>query len=233
MIRAVVFDLDHTLFDRYATLRKIAPAFCRDFGGRLCPGLSEEEVAEKIVYADRHYMHFEWERLFQGLSELGLFQDPPTWEEYRDYIRGQFMKVAVPFAFVPPTLDTLRRMGCRLGLITNGGEKLQRRKLEMLGLENCFDQVLITGAFGVDKPALEPFYAMAEWLAMRPEELMYVGDNPINDIAPSRKAGYTPVWVRTTGIWVTPEIEKPALQVDTVAELPALLEKNYGLHMRV
>ena len=52
---------------------------------------------------------------------------------------------------------------------------------------------------------------------------MYVGDNPLNDVQASREAGFIPVWVRTTGTWVYPDIEKPECQIDHIRELPALL----------
>jgi len=228
MIRGVAFDLDHTLFDRYATLRAVAPDFYRDFRARLAPGITEADVSRLIQWADRAFIHFEWEILFGELLKTGLFADPPTWEEYRDYLRGKFAEIAVPFPFARPTLAALRADGYKLGLITNGGEALQRAKLRMLQMENDFDAVLITGAFGTDKPDPAPFAAMAAQLALPPAELLYVGDNPFNDVEGARRAGYTPVWIRTTGSWVAPELPQPALQADTVAELPAMLRALNG-----
>ena len=54
---------------------------------------------------------------------------------------------------------------------------------------------------------------------------MYVGDHPLNDVEGSRRVGYTPVWVKTTGTWFFDDIEKAPYEVDTVAELPELLAK--------
>ena len=44
MIKAVIFDLDHTLFDRHGTLRAIVPALRRAF--QTTPALSDDEIAE-------------------------------------------------------------------------------------------------------------------------------------------------------------------------------------------
>ena len=55
--------------------------------------------------------------------------------------------------------------------------------------------------------------------------MAYVGDNPLNDIEASRKAGCVPIFVNTTKTWVLPEIEKPKYTVETVEEIPDLIEK--------
>ena len=43
MIKAVIFDLDHTVFDRHATLTAIVPALRSAF--QVDPALSDEEIA--------------------------------------------------------------------------------------------------------------------------------------------------------------------------------------------
>jgi putative hydrolase of the HAD superfamily len=64
---------------------------------------------------------------------------------------------------------------------------------------------------------------MSQRLGIPAEELMYVGDHPINDIDGSRNAGYTPVWVKTTGYWCFEEIPRAEYEVETVAEIPDLV----------
>ena len=60
-------------------------------------------------------------------------------------------------------------------------------------------------------------------LGVKPNECVYVGDNPINDVDASRKAGYVPIHVETTENWVIPEIERPKYSVKTVEEIEALM----------
>lgn len=221
MIRGVVFDLDHTLFDRYATLTRIAPYFCSYFDVQ--DGVTAQTLAPLWCEADRQFVHLGWQAIHQYLIDQGVFCTAPTYEVYNKFLLGMFRRIAVPFDCTVSLLDSLHAQGYKLGLITNGSSETQRSKLRILGIEDKFDYVLITGEFGVHKPNPEPFLAMAEKLSAKPSALLYVGDNPENDVDASRKAGYTPVWVRTTGTWVYPDIEKPALQIDHVRELPALL----------
>ena len=219
MIKAAVFDLDHTLFDRYATLKQIV--FTTE--PELLPFRTDtprEEVAEKWIYADKNFIHLGWDRVRQFFNENNMLRDEARDKDiFREYAMPCFKKVAVPYEFTLPTLNKLKQMGLKLGLITNGPSDLQRAKLKLLGLENIFDEVIISGEAGYHKPDIEIFNIAAARLGLAPGEMFYIGDNPLNDVETSRRAGYVPVWVRTTGTWVMPEIEKPVLQVDTVQEL--------------
>ena len=49
MIKAIVFDLDHTLFDRYATIRESFTAFYEYYRDRISQDLSYEDFVEKII----------------------------------------------------------------------------------------------------------------------------------------------------------------------------------------
>lgn len=221
-IKGIVFDLDHTLFDRYATLTAIAPAFCQRFD--MASGMTPERFAPIWCDADKAYVHLGWGRLLEEMTKQGVFRTPPTLDEYSAFVLSEFRRVSVPFDDTQSLLHTLREQGYKLGLITNGSGETQRAKLRNLGLENSFDQVVITGEFGAHKPSPEPFLAAARWLGAKPASLLYVGDNPLNDVEASRNAGYIPVWVRTTGTWAYPDIEQPELQIDHIRQLPALLE---------
>ncbi|MCR5485796.1 MAG: HAD family hydrolase [Clostridiales bacterium] len=221
-VKGVVFDLDHTLFDRYATLAEIMKDFVVHFD--VSEGMTAEKAAELITYADKHFVHFGWDRILAYLTEKGMFKTAPSLSEYSEYLLDMFTKIAVPYPFTKPTLKMLRENGIKTGLITNGRGEVQRAKLRLLGLDDgCFDEIIISGEFGKRKPSPEPFLAMAERLGFKPEELMYVGDHPIFDVDASRKAGYIPVWVMTTGTWVYPETEKPDIRIENVSALPEII----------
>ena len=229
MIKGVVFDLDHTLYDRYATYDRIIPEVIRQLRGFFSPTLTNEQIAWAIKEYDRRYIHYEWEILIRHMAEDGICIKPADWRDYQNLIRQEMTRVAVPYPFAIPALEELRRDGLKLGLITNGASAIQRPKLRMLGLEDRFDAVIVSGELGVDKPDRAPFDAMADMLKLKSGELLYVGDNPLNDVEGARRAGYVPVWIRTMGFWTMPEICPPELAADTVAEIPALVrERNRG-----
>lgn len=223
MIKAAIFDLDHTLFDRYATLRLVANCFREEL--KIAPGITDDYIAEQLIWADKQYVCLGWAHIHRHLIDCGIFAEEPTYKEYCDFVFGCFRRMAVPFDFTKPMLKELRDMGIKVGLITNGAHELQYRKLAMLDLTNDFDNIIATKDVGVNKPERGPFDIMAWRLGIPQDQMLYIGDNPLNDVEGSRRAGYIPVWVRTTGVWAFPELEKPPLQVDTVAEIPDLIRK--------
>ncbi len=224
MIKGVVFDLDHTLFDRYATFEECAPLWYDRFQKHLAPGLGIEDIIVNMTYADKAYNYYGWGKVLKYLNESGFFRQPMDLEEYEEYIYEGFSKFAVPFTFIDDLFEKLWDMGLKVGLITNGREEVQQAKLQMLGLERKFDEIIICSTPELLKPNTLAFEMMSQKLGIVPNELMYVGDHPKNDVDASRNAGYTPVWVRTSGIWGYEDIEKCKYQVDTVAELPELIK---------
>lgn len=225
MIKAVVFDLDHTLFDRYGTIKKIideVPFPELPFKDTLSRG----EIFEAIKYAEKEFIYLSFGQVIEYFQKNGMLKDDTDIDNYYNkYIKPQYMKTAVPFPFTKPTLACLRQMGIRVSLITNGQPEIQHRKIELLGLQNEFEQILVGGNFGIGKPEPAIFGEMARLMGLTPHEMLYVGDHPKSDIFGARNVGYTPVWVKTIGVWQYPEIEMPELQVETVAELPEIVKK--------
>lgn len=229
MIKAVIFDLDHTLFDRYATLRAIAKPIRELLP--VDPTLSDDEVGDIMINADKTCVYYGWDRIREHIvNETTLFTEKIDGHDYSKAVFKCFEDVAVPFSFTLPMLEELKNEDYILGLITNGLPGLQEKKLQMLGLDGIFDRVLVTGQYGCPKPSLKSFQMMAEWLNLAPHEMMYVGDNPVNDIEPSRTAGYIPVYVNTVGAWPRSDIEECELQVETVAEIPEVVRRYNETH---
>lgn len=226
MIKGAVFDLDHTLFDRYGTIKAIIGDFCSHF--ELGDGITLEKAAELMIAGDKKYNHRGWRETLNYLISEGMFKNPPTFEEYSQTLLNEFRKVSVPYDFTKPMLDELHAMGIKTGLITNGSSATQRGKIENLGLEPYLDEIIVSGEFGVNKPDPAPYLEMAKRLNFKPEELIYVGDNPATDILGARAGGYIPVWVATFGWWTIPEVEETEYKVNDVSEIPDLIRKMNG-----
>ena len=223
MIKAIGFDLDHTLFDRYKTLEIVSKKLRYAF--KVNPKYSDDEIFKIMEYADRYYVHKGWDALQEYIGSTDLFLEKLEYDQYRKFVMGEFMNVAVPYSFTLPILKQLKEKGYKLALITNGRPKLQRSKIKMLQLEEYFDEIYIGGEHKLAKPSIEPFIYVAEKLGVSPNEMAYVGDNPENDIEASRKAGCLPIHINTTKTWVLENIEKPIYSLETVAEIPHLIAK--------
>ena len=220
MIKAVVFDLDHTLFDRHATLRAIVPALRDSFD--VNPDMSDEKIASLWCCADDSLVYHGWERIWSFLIENEVFVSAPEFTAYRDFLIKSFGCTAAAFPETVPMLRTLRERGYKTALITNGYHDLQNKKIDMLGLRECFDEIMVSGDYEADKPDRRIFDIMREKLGLLPEELVYVGDNPVNDIKGAAGAGWKTVWIKSTGYWDM-TVPRADAEVSFVTEIPDII----------
>lgn len=223
MIKAAVFDLDHTLFDRYGTIKKIAPQIISELD--VADGVTAEIFAEELSFADKQFVHKGWKKIHEYLVDKNMFKTVPTYDEYVQCVLKSFKTTTAKYDFTIPVLKEIRNMGIKTALITNGNPELQNFKIMSLGLNDCFDEIIISGETHYEKPDARIFQLMARSLGIKTSEMLYIGDHPLNDVDGSRNAGCIPVWVKTTGTWVFPEIEKPEFQVETVKEIPPLIRQ--------
>lgn len=223
MIKAAVFDLDHTLFDRYETQRLCLQGFCDNFNTK--ENITDKDIIKILEYADMRFTHLGWEYIFDFLVKKDVFKTVPSFDLYCSFLLDKFKYCAVPYNFTKPMLDRLKKDGLSIGLITNGTSEVQRNKLTLLGLNELFDEIIISDEIGFAKPDTKPFEIMADRLKIPPKNMIYAGDSPINDVDPSRKTGYIPVWVMTGKHWVFPEIEVPEFCIKNVSEIPDVIAK--------
>ena len=230
MIKGVVFDLDHTLFDRYGTLRAVLPEMYKRMRDSIPANLSQEDFIEGLIAGEKQHIYHGWDYTADRLVEMGIFNEGTKGADvWRCLFTYCWPLAAVKYPFTEPTLIRLKEMGLKLGIITNGEHDLQWNKLRLLNFDYLFDEIVISGDVGVQKPETKPFEVMSKKLGIEPQNLLYVGDNPLNDVEGSRKAGYIPVWVKTIGNWCFDNIERSEYEVDTVAEIPDLVLKINGV----
>lgn len=189
MIKAVLFDFDETLQDRTAAFEKYMDTFFGDF----FPGLdlNSEEIKEKKndmrVTGNGGYVNrIEW---YRGLLEKWGCVDTLKPEVLASHYDDRFgdHNAVFPDSFV--LLKELKALKIKTGVITNGPSKLQNHKMDESGLRPLCDIVVVSGDLGVHKPQPEIFVYTAEKLGVKPEECVYVGDHPVNDIQGALSAG--------------------------------------------
>jgi HAD superfamily hydrolase (TIGR01509 family) len=136
-----------------------------------------------------------------------------------------------PFPDAIDSLRMLREQGLKLGLVTNAFQpmRLRDREIEEHGLLEFFPDCRISAAdVGYLKPHPEIFTQALDLLEVSADEAIFIGDNPVADIAGAQAAGMRAV-MRVT------EKLKPLLSgliipdaaVNTLEELPAVLDEWY------
>ena len=137
-----------------------------------------------------------------------------------DRVYAAFTDLAnyVAFEDVPPVLETLLDAGLELGVVSNFEEWLERL-LEELGMRHYFRVRVISGIEGMEKPDPRIFRLAMERAGVRPEESVYVGDNPVFDIGPAADVGMFPVLIDRRGRF--PDAD--GTRITSMAQLPGVL----------
>lgn len=130
----------------------------------------------------------------------------------------------VLFADALPALRRLRSEGIALGIVSNW-EAWLPALLDATGLAPLFDQVVISGLRGVEKPDPAIFALALREGGYRPGEVVYVGDSPAHDVAPALAAGLAPVLLDRHGRH-PPDGATPRLA--SLRDLPAALRLAAG-----
>jgi putative hydrolase of the HAD superfamily len=220
VIRAVLFDLDGTLYDRDTSMLTLAHDQFAAFKDKLPPHVDERRFTSRFLALDDHGYSNRSDMYRRLADEFGLDNwltvdlERHFWESY-----SRRCEVA---ADTWSTLHALRAAGKCLGIVTNGQREWQSRKIDSLGLGSFFDVVLISETEGIRKPDARIFDRARERCGVdSPAESMFVGDHPDIDVAGAHAAGMVAVWKRVP-YWTL--ATEGAIVVDRLSEiLPACL----------
>lgn len=193
-IRAVVFDLDDTLYPErdyvYSGYGTIARHLQDSFGR----GEDFQSWLWNRFLAGRH------KRAFNDLSDhfrLGLSDEQIgelvwLYREHSPEIR--------PGAGI---VDLLRRLRgrFRLGMLSDGALPAQQLKLDALQIARFFDAVVFTESLGPEsqKPSPAGFEAITARFDAPHAACAYVGDNPAKDFAAANALGWRTIQYRFDG----------------------------------
>lgn len=159
---------------------------------------------------------FSWDTPDENLGEL---IGEKWWDFTNEHIRNVYKAVGITeeeterliplfrktilepanYHLYPDTLETLkklREMGFRHYMISNNYPELDVTA-NALGLDEYFDDYIISAQIGYDKPRREIFET-AYLKADKPEKCLMVGDNPYSDIKGAEDFGILPVLVHNS-----------------------------------
>jgi putative hydrolase of the HAD superfamily len=222
-VRAVLFDLDNTLYDRDLAFEKWTRAFVE----RQFSEANEEERAEvrqRMTEIDEHG-YVTKQVLFTQVRALY----PAITEEVEALCDRFYQEWLVYMTLDDGTrelLDALDRANIPYGIVTNGPPQ-QHLKIRQLGLDKRVHCLFVSAEFGCDKPDAAIFQAAASCLGVPCEQILFVGDNPEADICGARGVGMTTVWRQISDIhqeWPSTLAEvQPDHTIFALRELIALL----------
>ncbi len=118
----------------------------------------------------------------------------------RKEIWASWLKEPV-FRLFPETVSTLKQLkesGFLLGAVSNWEPRLLEL-CENLGIGRYFDFMLISETQGYAKPGMRLFELALERAATRPEKVIHVGNDPVEDIQPAESLGIRAVLLQRDG----------------------------------
>lgn len=197
-IRAVFFDFDDTLQNRFAAFLGYAKALMEWH----FPHLSKEEKERRAQWMltennggqQLNGTPLDYPAFFEQVA--GRWSEPlPTGEQLLKEYPFLFSQYTTLFADALATLRTLREKGLLLGVITNGAAVMQLQKLDHSGIRPLLDVTVVSGVHGIRKPQKELFLRAAAYAGVAPEQCLFVGDHPICDLKGSAEAGMHPIYL--------------------------------------
>lgn len=184
-VKAVIFDLDDTLYDCSGTLipqgrRQVAKTIARRIN------CSEE---------DAYHLQLEMEKkhgtrinIYEKIVALYNFPDACATELLEESIHVDISNITL-FSDVKDTLRQLKVQGYKLILVTSGEKQIQREKINGLGLaDGYFDEILIEDRNNGQRKE-DYFREIMKRCHLKSEEIVCVGDKIEDELTASKSLG--------------------------------------------
>ncbi len=171
MIKAVFFDVDGTLVDSDGPIVYAVQAAFSE------AGLRQPTTRQILKFAG--YPALDW--IDCVLRELQVNRDPtPLAEATVKILRHHLEKHGSQIPGASKTLTTLKKLGVKLIVVSNGSSKSLPSELKEAKLWHFFDEVIGVEQLVIPKPNSDSFVHIMSKLKLKPIECLYVGDTQID-----------------------------------------------------
>ncbi len=207
MVRAVLFDLDDTLFDHRGCSRDALAAVQHGHVALRGLPMAALEQAHASLLEELHAdvmlgrVPLEKARLERFRRLLAMFGSTPeesvvalTAATYRD----QYKRARRAVRGARDLVKTLSDQVC-VGVVSNNLFDEQLDKLATCGLAPFIDALVVSERIGVSKPDPAIFVAALDELHCTAADAVMIGDSWTADIAGAEAAGIRPIWFNPLG----------------------------------
>ncbi len=202
MIKAVIFDIDNTLYD-YDKANETALDVWGLYASKTFGMTPKEakELADKCIgivaertgnCAAQHSRVLRYQCFLEQIGSTDYWKAVEMHHVYWDAL----LKAMEP---EPGLLDLIRRLkqrGIQIGVGSNMTAYVQFQKLEKLGVMPYVDFIVVSEEAGAEKPARRFFELCLKKAGCKPEECVFIGDNLEHDVSGSMRCGMAGVWYR-------------------------------------
>jgi len=187
-IKAVLFDLDQTLID-FIKMKVEACRSAIDAMIKVGLKIDKREGLKKLMEtyfrlgiesnkAISKFLEEQTGRIDETILKTGIDAYLKT--------KPHFLK---PYPYVLETLEFLKNMNLRLGIVTDAPKEKAIDRLRTMDIVHFFDVIIAFDDSGIKKPSELPFLLAINKLGLKPEQILFVGDSIRRDIEPAEKLG--------------------------------------------
>lgn len=206
-IKAILFDLDDTLIDwadmTVSREEYFGPRverlhdYLSGLGYELPPPREFQSILDQAIFATWDEAKKSWiiksygDLIAQVLLSMGCIIDDLDTDELLRIFGWDPWPGVVVFPDTIPVLEALQERGYMIGLLTNSFLPMWMRdkELEVYQLLPFFDARITAADVGYVKPHPNIYYALLDRMKMTPDQAVFVGDRPKNDIAGANAVG--------------------------------------------
>lgn len=244
-IRAIIFDLGHTLWDIGSHPEALDAAYA-DMRATLAERLERTDLPDAAAFraAVREVLFAASETYFTNSAEV---EQPPStlWVDRGCRALGIELDDALLREITPPlfateldslicadgtveALASLSEQGYRLGCVTNtlADTAAIRAMLRKHALDQFMQSVVVSADEGWRKPHRSLFEKAARELETDPDQCVFVGDSPLHDVGGAKAAGMHAVLTRQYAVRPYLDVQpQPDAVIDHLRELPSAVSE--------
>lgn len=195
--KGILLDLDNTLY-RYSPCHDHALKKCHEFFNNHVEKISFldfSDLYEKGRKAVKKYnygtsgsrsRHLYFQRALEIRYGKTQIYDSLTLGDlyWKSFIERMKLK-----PWVINLLETVKRSGTKIALITNQEASLQFKKIKHLGIGNLIDYIVTSEEAGVEKPARRIIEIALNKIKLKPSDIVFLGDDKKEDGLAARSVG--------------------------------------------
>lgn len=196
MIKAVIFDIDNTMYD-FDKANRTGMAALRKYAAENF-GMEPDEAVELIkrcmdIVAERTggncaALHNRLLRFQCFLEQIGSTDYGKALEMYHVYWDA-LIEDMEPEPGLLSLLRSLRERGIKIGIGSDMTAYMQYKKLIKLGAMRYLDFIVTSEEAGAEKPTPRFFELCVEKAGCKPEECVFIGDSLKKDVIGPTKCG--------------------------------------------
>lgn len=220
-VKAVLFDLDDTLYDHRFSSRNGLTALKKEYNCfknieldvlelEYLKLLNEIHISKVLtgIYTIDEARNERYRRFFSG---FGIDSDSDEITRARAIYTSAYRAIQ---RAVPGSKELLERLKgkVKLGIVSNNYGTEQEAKINSCGFNGYFDAIVTSVEVGVTKPSPGIFFMALDKLGCIPEEAVMIGDLWDSDIIGARNAGIRPIWFNRYG-FDCPEANSDVIEI--------------------